>query len=419
MTDPPPQPIPDDYQKQRWKEAERAFDNRAQNRKFHAESVDRFALLTIRSVQLSAAGGIVAVLGFYGTHYDTFAKVPEKTSSVTQIMLWLFGSLLATMLAAGAADLLRRGDRCAKGELRLPVCGDDADSDEGQFDRRGVEDGRDRVDDYCGRPSSGRRVPDPIVPQLNPRGAPPGALWSAPLLRGGLLHEIALCAKRAGGDMQSLADFTSNLTDFDRLVEIHTNEGGGGKGRKHRLEVLNKASIVLLTAFWEAFCEDTVSEAVAHLVAHAPDHKSLPLAMQKAIAAEVKKSLNELEPWTLSGDGWRQYLLARLETIKDARDFAWNSPKAGSVDDFFKDALAIARISDSWKYAKKVTPVWARKTLNDFVSLRGNIAHRGANDKPVLKAQCTQYATLLKGIAGRSAATVEAHLLSITNVAVP
>jgi hypothetical protein len=94
---------PNDYDKQRWKEAERAFDHQAKARQFHAESVDRYALLTIRSVQLASAGGIVAVLGFYGTHYDVLNIVPGKPAELGEILLWLFSSLLATMLAAAAS----------------------------------------------------------------------------------------------------------------------------------------------------------------------------------------------------------------------------------------------------------------------------------------------------------------------------
>ena len=40
------------------------------------------------------------------------------------------------------------------------------------------------------------------------------------------------------------------------MIEIHVLLGGSGQGRKYQLEVLNKSAVVLITAIWEAYCED-------------------------------------------------------------------------------------------------------------------------------------------------------------------
>lgn len=50
--------------------------------------------------------------------------------------------------------------------------------------------------------------------------------------------------------------FDESRKDIDRLLEIHQRLGGKGKGRRHQLEVLNKSAIVLISAIWEAYCED-------------------------------------------------------------------------------------------------------------------------------------------------------------------
>jgi hypothetical protein len=49
--------------------------------------------------------------------------------------------------------------------------------------------------------------------------------------------------------------FVANCADIDQLLTIHTDIGGGSAGRR-KLEVLNKSAIVLITAYWEAYCED-------------------------------------------------------------------------------------------------------------------------------------------------------------------
>ena len=49
-------------------------------------------------------------------------------------------------------------------------------------------------------------------------------------------------------------NFEANAADVSRLLEIHKYFGGDAKGRRFRLEVLNKSAIVLITAIWEAYC---------------------------------------------------------------------------------------------------------------------------------------------------------------------
>jgi hypothetical protein len=57
-----------------------------------------------------------------------------------------------------------------------------------------------------------------------------------------------------------------NLEDIRRLLALHATVGGKGKGRRYGLGVLNKSPVVLITAYWEAYCEDIAAEALAHIV---------------------------------------------------------------------------------------------------------------------------------------------------------
>ena len=78
--------------------------------------------------------------------------------------------------------------------------------------------------------------------------------------------------------------FDKNSEDIVRLLEIHQHLGGSGVGRRSRLEVLNKSAIVLITAIWEAYCEDVAAEALEHLVVHVPAGTALPKELKKRIA---------------------------------------------------------------------------------------------------------------------------------------
>jgi RiboL-PSP-HEPN len=73
----------------------------------------------------------------------------------------------------------------------------------------------------------------------------------------------------------------ANLMEIDRLLELHTLVGGPAKGRRRGLEVLNKSAIVLITAYWEAYCEDIAAEALAHIVKHAKSSAVLPNELKK------------------------------------------------------------------------------------------------------------------------------------------
>jgi hypothetical protein len=94
-----------------------------------------------------------------------------------------------------------------------------------------------------------------------------------------------------------------------------------------RLEVLNKSAIVLLTAFWEAYCEDVAGEALEYIVRHTKDAGGLPQDLRKAVAKELKEEPHELAVWRLADTGWRTELASRLTALKEKRDRQLNTPK--------------------------------------------------------------------------------------------
>ncbi len=114
--------------------------------------------------------------------------------------------------------------------------------------------------------------------------------------------------------------FDLNVRDIERLLDLHKQEGGKGRGRRYGLEVLNKSAIVLITSFWEAYCEDIAAEALAHIVRYTKSADTLPKELKKQLAKEIKNADHELEVWAIADDGWRSYLRNRLDTLQEKRN---------------------------------------------------------------------------------------------------
>ena len=205
-----------------------------------------------------------------------------------------------------------------------------------------------------------------------------------------------------------------NLKDIERLLELHQKEGGVAKGRRYGLEVLNKSAIVLITSYWEAYCEDIAAEALEHIVKYAKTSDALPKSLKKKIASELEKDKNELAVWEISDGKWRTYLQARLTKLQEDRNRKLNTPKSENIDQLFEDAVGITKISSAWHWSNKMTVTRATKKLNEFVTLRGSIAHRGKSSKSVRKSQVIDYLEFIKKLAVKTGGKVNRHVKSVT-----
>jgi hypothetical protein len=179
--------------------------------------------------------------------------------------------------------------------------------------------------------------------------------------------------------------YMNGSADIGHLLAIHEILSGTARGRRD-LDVLNKSAIVLLCAYWEAFCEDLADDALHHLLAHSPQPSALPKGLQKRIAKELKEDPHELSPWKLAGDNWKAHLQLRLASTRARRNFDWNSPRSANADKLFDDVVGIPKVSAAWHW-KHVSVEAARKKLDEIVALRGAIAHRGRSANYVKKTQ--------------------------------
>lgn len=148
------------------------------------------------------------------------------------------------------------------------------------------------------------------------------------------------------------------------------------KGRDAASPHLNnvaKGVYVLISAIWEAYCEDLALESATVLVQSATRWEQLPLALKKRIAKDLREEKHDLSPWKLAGDGWRSYIIERLPSITSATLF--NTPKPAQIDELFFHAIGLPNISNTW--TGEMDDVNPRDRLKNHIEIRGSIAHGG------------------------------------------
>lgn len=188
--------------------------------------------------------------------------------------------------------------------------------------------------------------------------------------------------------------FESNCEDVDRLLEIHGDITPEGRGRRWKVEALHKAAIVLLTAFWEAFCEDLAAEGLHHLVGHG-SAGNLPAHLQRLVATELKKDLHDLAVWRLADGGWRDVLTARLEDMQEQRNRDLNTPKSAQINKLFANAIGVQDVAKGWTWPN-MSAERAQEKLDEYITLRGDVAHRGKASESITKGYVNDYYGHLK-----------------------
>lgn len=153
---------------------------------------------------------------------------------------------------------------------------------------------------------------------------------------------------------QARKAFDQNVKDVDRLLEVHADVGGDAQGRRFGLEVLNKSAIVLITAIWEAYCEDLAAEALEHLVTNVSSGSALPKDLKKKIATDIKADQNDLAMWDLADAGWKARAEARLASLMAERNRRLNTPKSEQIDELFAAAIGLSSVFQQLELAEDV-----------------------------------------------------------------
>jgi len=192
--------------------------------------------------------------------------------------------------------------------------------------------------------------------------------------------------------------FMDNIKQAISLLNIHEEKTGDKPGRRYDVEILNKSCVVLTTACWEAFVEDIVSYALKYLLDNCSSPSVLPKYLLKTVAEEVRQDKHELRVFDLASEGWRKVMIEHKDNMLRKHLGPFNTPKFGNVDALMKKVLGIDKISKCW-YWKGMSNKNARKKLDEYISLRGSIAHRLTTNGSVTKTQADDYAVFVMRIA--------------------
>lgn len=164
----------------------------------------------------------------------------------------------------------------------------------------------------------------------------------------------------------SLQQFIWNLEDVERLQQAHDELNPDGRGRR-ALGHITRSGLVMLCAAWELYFEDLIKESADLIVTECQDPKSLPVSIKKKIVKEANAGKDELSALSLCNDGWGDVLKSAAE-----REVArLNTPKSEQLGVLAQHYLGVENISEAWSIGPD--------GINQIVSARGDVAHRGRN----------------------------------------
>jgi hypothetical protein len=170
---------------------------------------------------------------------------------------------------------------------------------------------------------------------------------------------------------KSYFDFLTLLKDVEQLQITHSDYTKGKKGRKN-LGYLTRSAMVMLCASWERYNENLLLETIDLILATNIEAKSLPKEIKLYLSDRVKENKNNIYPIELADNGWRN--LWKGYAINETN--LLNTPNSEKLNKLFKRFLGI----------DQYTKLWIEKhiiQIDDFIKIRGEIAHNGSKAKYV------------------------------------
>jgi hypothetical protein len=210
--------------------------------------------------------------------------------------------------------------------------------------------------------------------------------------------------------------FDENSRDVGDLIKLLFVDVGKEPGKRRRAEVLNKSTIVLITSYWETFCEDLATAALEHMVLNTPDAGSLAKGIRKRIAKDIKEDKDELAVWGLADNGWRDVLKKRLSKLQADRNWHLNTPNAENIDRLFLDSIGLPEVSKSWHW-QRMSVLGARAKLDRYVRMRGSIAHRGRAGRTVRRSTSVDYMIFSRRLVHATGEAVNKYVKATTGKA--
>jgi len=203
--------------------------------------------------------------------------------------------------------------------------------------------------------------------------------------------------------------FLANKTDIDKLWLIHEDAAGAGPGRKHDVEVLNRAAIVFITACWEAYVEDVATEAFDFLLKEAATSDLVPAKVRTLASKELVEAKDQRRVWELADAGWRTVLQKHRDAVIKKWVSSLDTPKTRQVDELFEELIGLVSAHSHWCW-QNMTAEDATTKLDEYITTRGQIAHRVRHDDAVYKSWGTDYLDHVERLVAKTDKAVADHL---------
>ena len=173
------------------------------------------------------------------------------------------------------------------------------------------------------------------------------------------------------------------LPEIKRLLDSHAELRKGSKGPDPHNTIL-KSSVVFLCAAWEYYCENLALEAAKKIADATFDPMDLPDAIRWQLNLSVHHAeVGKANSIKLAGNGWKEVYVDLVCQFCDQL----NTPKAKPLNELFKKCLGIRDISGNWTVG--------HGDIDKFVTLRGDIAHKGSDADRVNREQAAHFLTIV------------------------
>ena len=174
------------------------------------------------------------------------------------------------------------------------------------------------------------------------------------------------------------------LPDVKKLLETHDELNPVGRGRRH-LGHITRSGVLSLCSAWELYVEEVVLESAQFLMQDVDVPDGLPDRIKGMLVKTAKADKHNFGVLNLCGTGWKA-VYQRAVVIECAH---LNTPKFGNISSLMHDWLGVDtdELENAWTHTKD--------DLNEFVTRRGEIAHRGADAEYVRRSALAEYCDLI------------------------
>jgi hypothetical protein len=173
-------------------------------------------------------------------------------------------------------------------------------------------------------------------------------------------------------EVAAMYNFIINVREIQAIMVLY-NKYSKAKGNwVSSIEVLKRASIILLITAWETIIEDLIILESKRRIESATSPKEVKHAFTQCAnkwLLESKPKPPDLLNW--AGDNWKKMIIKEMEHELSEL----NTPNSKNIKALSRHYLGI-NITDTWKW-KGTSSEGVCKKLDKIIELRGNIVHKG------------------------------------------